>query len=102
MTQLGPNLFAASPPPTGETFETLARLGPVLIERITSSNTPDPSPYDQDHDEWVALLAGSATLELAGVPLELAPGDTLLIPRHTPHRVLATSDGALWLAVHVT
>lgn len=99
---LGPNLFITQPPEGGELFETLARLGPVHIERITSSSTPDPTPYDQAHDEWVALLVGTATLELAGVPHALAPGDTVMIPRHTPHRVLATSAGAVWLAVHVT
>ncbi len=97
----GPNLFVhPAAPPTGEVFEELARLGPTLIERIVSSAQPDPTPYDQPQDEWVVLMRGEARLEVAGTEVAMTSGDTLLIPRHTPHRVLMTSPGALWLAVH--
>lgn len=97
----GPNLYDRStPPPSGERFEVLARLSSVLVERIVSSGSPVPDMYDQVHDEWVVLLRGEATLEVAGTPVELQAGDTLLLPMHTPHRMLATSEGALWLAVH--
>ena len=99
----GPNLFAhPAAPPHGEHFEELARLGPTRIERIVSSAQPDPDLYDQPQDEWVVLLRGEARLELAGTEISLTAGDTLLIPSHTPHRVLMTSAGALWLAVHTS
>jgi cupin 2 domain-containing protein len=41
----------------------LSRQG-VRIERIVSTgqSTPADKPYDQDHDEWVLLLTGSAGL----------------------------------------
>lgn len=97
----GPNMFDRSEPPaSGERFEVLARLNQVLVERVVSSGTPVPELYDQLHDEWVILLRGEATIEVSGTPVELQAGDTLLLPMHTPHRVLSTSPGAIWLAVH--
>lgn len=104
MPQQPANLFDRLPvPDTGEVFTTLLDHAHVQIERIVSSPCPEPTRYDQDHDEWVLLLQGQATLELAGEPLHLAAGDHLLIPAHCPHRVLVTSDEprCLWLAVHV-
>jgi cupin 2 domain-containing protein len=49
------------------------------------------------------LLQSTATLDLAGESLTLVAGDCLLIPAHTPHRVLSTSaePRCLWLAVHL-
>lgn len=97
----GANLFAAGAPPArGERFEELARLSSVRIERIVSSAAPDSTVYDQAHDEWVVLLRGEARLEIAGEEIALSAGDTLMLPKRTPHRVLATSAGALWLAIH--
>jgi cupin 2 domain-containing protein len=57
--------------------------------------------YDQTQDEWVVLLEGEAELEVAGRHVRLRAGDWLVLPAHTSHRVLATSAGARWLAVHV-
>ncbi len=96
------NLFdGADPPASGEAFEALLRQGGALVERIVSSATPDTSPYVQDHDEWVVLLRGEATLEVEGELLELRPGDQVHLPARTRHIVRRTSDGALWLAVHL-
>jgi cupin 2 domain-containing protein len=76
------------------------------IERIVSTGqtTPAGQWYDQPGDEWVALLAGRATLGFDdGTVLELSPGDWLLIPAHARHRVEATSADppCVWLAVHL-
>ena len=87
-------------PATGEAFIELARLGGSRVELIVSSSTPDPAEQRQTHDEWVAVLVGSATLELAGERRSLAAGDWLLIPAGAPHRVLGTEAGTRWLAVH--
>ena len=98
------NLYGALPcPASGEVFETLLRHRNLMVERIASSDSPDPNLYDQPQDEWVLLVQGRATLELAGEPLELGPGDYLFIPAHTPHRVLHCSQDppCLWLAVHL-
>ena len=90
-----------TPPSSGERFEELSRMGATVVERIVSSSAPHTALQVQSHDEWVALLLGEATLEVDGKEVRLEPGDSLLLPSGTPHRVLCTSAGALWLAVHV-
>lgn len=96
------NLFAdAQAPPEGERFETLLKHKNVVIERIISSAAITPTEYVQTQDEWVALLVGEATLEIAGEPVELRPGDYVFLPAGTPHTVRRTSADAMWLAVHV-
>jgi cupin 2 domain-containing protein len=96
------NLYEDCLPPTvGETYDTLAEFPGVRIERIISSARVEPVDYLQRHDEWVAVLRGAATLEVHGVRRELREGDHLVLAAGTPHRVVATSEGALWLTVHV-
>jgi glyoxylase I family protein len=95
------NLFATDTPPEGERFDALVRLRHTTIERIVSSARPGLDMYDQAQDEWVLLVRGTATLEVAGRSIELVAGDYVELLARTPHRVLATSAGALWLAVHV-
>jgi cupin 2 domain-containing protein len=88
-----------------ETFtELLSREG-VRIERIVSTgqSTPAEKPYDQEHDEWVLLLAGAAGLWIEGEgERDLRPGDHVLIAAHRLHRVTWTAKGepTIWLAVH--
>jgi cupin 2 domain-containing protein len=95
------NLFSeAEPPETGERFDVLVHAGPLVVERIVSSADAPVTDYDQDHDEWVALLRGSAVLDVEGRRVELTAGDWLWLPAGTAHTVCETSDGALWLAVH--
>ena len=100
------NLFAALPAPGGpEAFETLAALPGVRVERITSHRhaTPVGEWYNQNWDEWVLLISGSAALlvEGEGEARRLAPGDWVLLPRGLRHRVEETGDETVWLAVHV-
>jgi cupin 2 domain-containing protein len=65
-----------------------------------SSATPDPAAQVQDWDEWVLVLSGAAQLDLAGDLVGLGPGEWVLIPAGTVHRVLATERATHWLAVH--
>jgi cupin 2 domain-containing protein len=96
------NLFiGATPPAEGEFFETLLNHSNLVIERIISSATITPTEYVQTQDEWVLLVAGAAVLEVAGVRQELKEGDYLFLPAGVPHTVLSTSEGALWLALHL-
>lgn len=76
------------------------------LERIISTGhaTPEGQWYDQDFDEWVVLLSGSAAIRFEDAPKEVSmrPGDYLLIPAHRRHRVEWT-DGTkptVWLALH--
>ncbi|MDR3551801.1 MAG: cupin domain-containing protein [Clostridia bacterium] len=78
--------------------------GETRIERIVScgQHSPEGFWYDQAEDEWVALLAGSATLLFADTGLaELRAGDCLLIGAHRRHRVERTSTRppCVWLCV---
>jgi cupin 2 domain-containing protein len=98
------NLYAnLSGPLSGEDFVELLRCRNVVIERIVSSDRPEPRVYDQPQDEWVILLQGQASLEIAGETLHLAAGDHVFIPAHTAHRVLTTSRDpvCIWLTVHI-
>jgi cupin 2 domain-containing protein len=74
----------------------------VKVERILSSGQISPPGfwYDQEEDEWVALLEGRAEIEYAdGSRTEMNEGDWLLIPAHRRHRVAYTSRRCVWLAV---
>ena len=103
--QQGSLLDLAAASADRETVELLLERPGVRIERIVSTgqSTPPGAWYDQPGDEWVALLAGRATLRLGdGALVDLSPGDWLLIPAHLRHRVEATSTDppCVWLAVH--
>jgi cupin 2 domain-containing protein len=91
-----------------EICETLAESGRVRIERIVSYGqvTPEGTWYDQERDEWVLLLAGSAELlfDDAQEPQRLVATDYVLIPAHCRHRVTWTDPTVktVWLAIHFT
>jgi mannose-6-phosphate isomerase-like protein (cupin superfamily) len=92
---------ASAAPVDGERLDVLHRGGGTVIEHIVSSAMVDPVTYDQDHDEWVAVLEGSATLDVEGEPVVLTAGDWIVLPAHRRHRVVATAAGTRWLAVHL-
>lgn len=89
-----------------EIFETIIKTHQFKIERIISSgqSTDKGKWYDQDVDEWVILLKGSAGLLIEGnnEVLSMKPGDYINIPAHKKHRVeWADPEGeTIWLAVH--
>ena len=89
-----------SVPPAGETFVDLARVGSARVEHIVSSAAADPAEQVQDSDEWVLVIAGSAELEVDGRAHRMAPGDWVMLPAGTPHRVVRTDAGTQWIAVH--
>ena len=96
------NIYLAPP---GESEETIHLLScdAFRLEAITSRGQASPSDfwYDQENDEWVALLRGSAALVFEdGETLDLKAGDFLLIEAHRRHRVSMTSNDAVWLALH--
>lgn len=85
-----------------ERFETLLEHPCITIERIVSNRLSDGQWYDQDHDEWVMLIEGEATMAYADGSLHaMRKGDFLFIRAHMRHRVLSTSTDALWLALHI-
>ena len=96
------NLFAnANPPPEGERFDKILRHKNLVVERIVSSAVVTPQEYVQPQDEWVVLVQGEAVLRVDGASVSLKAGDYLFLPAGTPHTVEKTSEGAMWVAVHL-
>ena len=89
-----------------ELLTTLHRSGGVRIDRIVSRGHCSPPGfwYDQEQNEWILLLEGSAALEFEGGdgPVELRRGSYLNIPAHARHRVVWTDaeERTVWLAIH--
>ena len=73
----------------------------LVVEQILSGRTDHPRSYAQVQDEWVAVLAGAAVLEVAGERVALGPGDWVFLPAGVPHLLLETAVGTSWLAVHL-
>lgn len=91
--------------PPEEYFEPLISGTNLRIERIVSTGqiTPVGEWYDQEWDEWVILLQGTATLRYGdGSVCQLNAGDYVFIPAHQNHRVdyTSTNPPCVWLAVH--
>jgi len=89
-----------------ELFEEILAGSIFKIERIVSRGQASPAGfwYDQEENEWVILLQGSANLRFAGKEelVILRPGDYIRIPRHYRHRVERTDPDqeTVWLAVY--
>ena len=101
------NLFDGLPqgPVRDELYEAFIKNENFLLERIISTGQSSPPGfwYDQQQDEWVALLQGNATLSwYDGRSVTMKAGDWLFIPAHEKHRVDETSikPPCVWLAVH--
>lgn len=96
-------------PLSEEYQQTFLHGSDVRVERIISQGhrSPEGFWYDQEHDEWVVLLQGSAVLsteEADGAKRlwRMRVGDSILLAAHQRHRVEATSidPQAVWLAIH--
>lgn len=95
------NLYDTITPQSGELFSTLLEHKNIKIVRIVSSDAVVPVEYSQDEDEWIVIIEGEATLLIADEKKIIFKGDTLFIPAKTPHSVLHTTQGTVWLAVHI-
>ncbi|MBC8486538.1 MAG: cupin domain-containing protein [Bacteroidetes bacterium] len=93
-------------PHDAEVFENILYRDDIVIEKIISSGqkTHDKKWLQQDKDEWVILLQGSAELSFeSGESMTLKSGDYIFIPSNLKHRVERTSAEpvSIWLAVHM-
>lgn len=102
----GGSLLHGDPPAEGqERTEVILAMGTLRLERIHSCRACSPPGfwYEQQEEEWVCLLQGSASLQFAdeGRPRLLQRGDSLLIKAGRRHRVVATDPdpGTIWLAL---
>ena len=101
------NLFTNLPADQSqENFESLLEAKNLKLERIVSYGqaTPPNQWLDQDQDEWVILLKGSAGIQFQdeSKTQELQPGDYFLISAHRRHRVewTAPEEPTIWLVIH--
>jgi len=100
------NLFKITRMPGKEELvEQLIADHGVAIERIISCGHSSPAGfwYNQERDEWVALLQGEAEIAWKDGQREvLKAGEWLFIPAGEEHRVEKTSENppCIWLAVH--
>ena len=84
----------------------LEASGGAQLVRIVSTGqaTPEGEWYDQDDNEWVAVLSGRAGLKFEGEDeiRVMSAGDYVDIPAHVRHRVEWTDADAptVWLALH--
>lgn len=99
------NLFSSIPDTIdNEIFEDLLTSDSLRIERILSrgQKSPDDFWYNQDENEWVVVLKGSAAIAFEdGHDVRLDSGDHINIPAGTRHRVSWTDPDqvTVWLAV---
>ncbi len=89
-----------------EMSETILDSLDFRLERIISSGqmTLPGEWYNQNTNEWVILLSGSAGLLFEGEreACVMLPGDYVHIPAHRRHRVEWTDpeQKTVWLALH--
>lgn len=89
-----------------ENFENILINEKFKLERIVSKGhrTPIGDWYDQDQNEWVMIIQGSADLRIEGKAdlISLGKGDYILLPAHLKHRVERTDEQeeTIWLALH--
>lgn len=89
-----------------ELFDIICSTDHIKIERIISRGhaSPDGFWYDQEKNEFVLVVKGSAGLKLENENdiVVLKPGDFLNIQNHVKHRVEWTDStcDTIWLAVY--
>jgi cupin 2 domain-containing protein len=89
-----------------EILEVLTQGNFIKIERIisTGQTTSPDQIYDQEWDEFVLLLQGTAKITMVetGRVIDMNKGDSVLIKAHEKHVVSFTSKEppCIWLAVH--
>ncbi|MGO9114511.1 MAG: cupin domain-containing protein [Thermoguttaceae bacterium] len=89
-----------------ELFMTILQAHGLRVERIVSHRHASPAGFwhDQDDNEWVMILQGTAAVQFEGdaEPIELQHGSFLNIPAHARHRVVWTdpNEKTVWLAIH--
>ena len=100
------NIFSSIPDDIPqELFQDILTTDKFRIERIVSKGQSSPEGfwYDQDENEWLILLRGSAGLLFEGNEntIELKPGDYINIPANRKHRVEWTdrTTETVWIAV---
>lgn len=100
------NIFVDFPDKQGsENLEILLSNPVFKMEKIISQGhvSPENFWYDQDKNEFVLLISGSARISFENnYTIEIKPGDYFIIPAHKKHRVDFTKpeENTIWLTLH--
>ena len=101
------NIYKDLPESKKEIFEDIIDNKSFKLERIISRGQSSPDGddwFNQDNDEWVILLKGSAGLKFEGEDeiTVMQSGDYIHIPAHKRHKVEWTDKNqeTIWLALH--
>ena len=91
--------------PTEEIIEKILENKNLKLERIITNGqiTPPGEWYNQENDEWVLLLKGSALILFEDFETKtLNSGDYILIPKFYKHRVqwVDPHNECIWIALH--
>lgn len=90
---------------SSEKLETLIENEKVKIEKIITSGQASKKGfwYDQEWDEFVVVLEGSAQITFETKQVTLEKGDFLYIKAHERHHVSWSDPNivTLWLAVYI-
>ena len=90
---------ADAAPAVGERTIALASAAGFTVEQTLSGVLEGPVEYVQDHDEWVLVVDGAATLAVDGTEHELTDGDWCHLSAGVPHVLVRVAPGTRWLAV---
>ena len=86
-----------------EQFFKLIKNDNIRIEKIVSNGQSSPINfwYEQNENEFVLILKGSAILQYEDKELNLKEGDYVNITAFTKHRVKYTNENkpTIWLAI---
>ena len=90
--------------PNGNATGALASLGRGATEVLVLRQRQQPGgqnpPHRHDREEVIIGIAGTVTVTVDDVPVQLSAGDTLIVPAATVHRVANTgSIQAEWLLI---
>ena len=81
--------------PDGVRFVKAFAKDGLEMELYAPRGVDTQSPHSRD--ELYIVVAGRATLDIAGIAHVCAPGDALFVPARTPHRFTNISDDfATW------
>lgn len=86
-----------------EQFFEIFKNETIKVEKIVSNGQKSPENfwYEQEKNEYILLLSGSAILQFEDFEIELEKGDCLNISAMKKHRVKFTSlsEPTIWFAI---
>jgi len=71
----------------------------VIFDTFRPEKVGPPLHLHTDCDEWFSVTSGEFKFQVGTETLRLKPGDSLLVPKNTPHAFVKTSDGEARLIV---